>query len=73
MIHIYKVCQSEERGKWTGVMESGSEPLIIEDSKEEAIKKTEDIARQRGNSKLEIYSEDGKLEEEREYPDQGFE
>lgn len=53
---------------WKGKKEGAERASVKGDTKEEVLKKTIDIAKNKGDSSVVIHGKDGKIQEERTYP-----
>ena len=54
-------------GKWQGARENSEKPSVVENTKEEALSKTIEIAKSHGEAQVIIHGADGKIQSERTY------
>lgn len=62
----YHVTKTEKG--WHGKKEGGERASITGDTKEEVLRRTIEIAKKQGDSSVVIHKQDGKIQEERTYP-----
>lgn len=67
----YHVTQRED-GSWQGKKEGSDRASTVSDTKQGAIDKTVEIAKNTGDAQVFIHGQDGKIQSERTYGDDPF-
>jgi len=62
----YHVTKTEDG--WQGKLEGGKKASVKGKTKEEVMRKTIEIAKNKGNSSVKIHKQNGQIQEERTYP-----
>ena len=62
----YHITKTDEG--WKGALENSIRASVIGNTKDEALRKTIELAKKQGNSQVIIHKANGKFQEERTYP-----